>query len=53
MGFEPSRHDADAWMKEGPHRNDYVATNVDDLAVVAKDPKACMTELSSLFNLKT
>ena len=36
MGFEPSRYDTDAWIKEGLHGYDYIATHVDDLMVVAK-----------------
>ena len=53
MGFESSLHDTDVWTKQLSHRNDCIATHVDDLMVVAKNPKACMKELGSFFNLKT
>ena len=52
IGFEPSHHDSNVWMKKGPHGCDYVATHVDYLIAVDKDAKAFMMELSSFFNLK-
>ena len=53
MGFELTRNNSDVWMKEGTHRCGYVSTDVDELMFVSKDPKSCMMELSSFFDLKT
>lgn len=47
MGFKPSRVDPDLWMKEtdsGEHY-EYIATYVDDIIIVAKDPQTYMNQL--------
>ena len=38
MGFFPCRMDPDVWMRHCGDHYEYVATYVDDLAVVSKDP---------------
>ena len=42
MGFELSRHDPDIWMKEAAPGYDYIGTHVNDMMVVAKEPKQYM-----------
>eukprot|EP00957_Ditylum_brightwellii_P098639 7514092-Ditylum_brightwellii.AAC.1 len=40
LGFEPSRVDQDLWIQESDEYEgyDYLATHVDDVIIVAKDP---------------
>ena len=40
MGFNPSKADADVWMKHNGNLWEYIAIYVDDLAIAAKDPQA-------------
>jgi len=54
MGFLPSRADPDLWLKKSEHHKgyDYVATHVDDLIVVAKDPMIYLKPLGERFALR-
>jgi Reverse transcriptase (RNA-dependent DNA polymerase) len=38
MGFEPSKGEPDIWMQRNGDIYEYIGVNVDDLAIVAKDP---------------
>ena len=54
MGFDPSRADLDLWIRAPLHHNgyDYMATFVNDLIVVAKEPLQCLEVLDSKFKLR-
>ena len=54
MGFNPSRADPDMWTKESPHHNghDCIATFVDDLIVVAKEPLQYLEVLANKLKLR-
>ena len=40
MGFVPSKADTDIWMRRNGDIWEYIATYVDDLAIIMKDPKS-------------
>jgi hypothetical protein len=40
MGFVPSKADTDIWMRRNSDLWEYIATYVDDLAIIMKDPKS-------------
>ena len=54
MGFNTSRADADLWIKIANDGTgyEYIATHVDDVIVVAKDPKIYMTKMAQHFPIK-
>ena len=54
MGFSVSRADADLWIKKTKDDNgyEYIATHVDDVIVVAKDPKTHITRMANHFPIK-
>jgi hypothetical protein len=39
MGFIPSKTEADKWMRESNNLFEYIAVNVDDLLIAARNPK--------------
>ena len=51
MDFIPSRADPDLWMKINDEKNgyDYIATHVDDLIIVAKEPQHYMSMIEQEF----
>ena len=55
LGFFPTRYDRDVWMRLREEKDgyDYICTHVDDFKVGAKDPNRWITQISSVFMLKT
>jgi len=52
MGFVPSKAEEDIWMRENNGVYEYIASYVDDLCVVAKDPKEITDDLVSKYKYK-
>ena len=54
MGFSASRADANIWIKKTKDGNgyEYIATHVDDMIVVAKDPNTYITRMANHSLLK-
>ena len=52
MGFRPSAPDADFWIKKVGDHYEYVATYVDDLLVLSKDPMKLIAEIQKDYMLK-
>ena len=54
LKFKPSKADPDVWVRPEPGGTcyEYIAVNVDDLAIAAKDPQAFCNELKKKYNLK-
>eukprot|EP00957_Ditylum_brightwellii_P147210 11209087-Ditylum_brightwellii.AAC.1 len=53
MGFEPSRADQDLWIKKFEHYEgyDYIATHVDDIIIVTKNPIKYMSYIEQHFQV--
>ena len=45
LGFKPSRADPDLWMRDAGDHYEYIAKYIDDLLIIAKDPKAILDKL--------
>jgi hypothetical protein len=45
MGFTPSKAEADIWMRENGGLYEYIAVNVDDLLIEARDPNSIVQTL--------
>ena len=52
LGFVPSRADPDLWLKETEYDYDYIATHVDDLIVVSKNPQEYISIIEQEFALR-
>jgi hypothetical protein len=54
MGFQPSRADQDLWWRKSDNYEgyDYIATHVDDIICVAKDPSIYMAQIEQEFKLR-
>ena len=54
LKFKLSKADPDVWMRPEPGGTcyEYIAVNVDDLAIAAKDPQEFCNELKKKYNLK-
>jgi hypothetical protein len=54
MGFQPSRADQDLWWRPSDDYKgyDYIATHVDDIICVSKDPSIYMTQIEQEFKLR-
>eukprot|EP00957_Ditylum_brightwellii_P067787 5145126-Ditylum_brightwellii.AAC.1 len=54
MGLTPSRADQDLWLrKSDEHKGyDYIATHVDDIIIVAKNPSKYMTHTEQHFQVR-
>ena len=50
MGFEPTRADADLWMKDCGTHYEYICTWVDDVICASKDPEAILNALRTTAN---
>jgi Ca2+-binding EF-hand superfamily protein len=46
MGFNPSKADADLWMRESNGIYEYIAVYVDNLLIAARDPNEIIVALS-------
>ena len=54
MGFTPSRADPDLWIKESEDKDhyEYIATYVDDIIIVSKNPKKYMDNIKEIFPIR-
>jgi hypothetical protein len=54
MGFQPSRADQDLWWKKSDDYDsyDYLATHVDDVICVAKNPSQYISQIKQEFKLR-
>ena len=52
LGFQPSKADADLWIKDCQSHYEYIATWVDDLLIVSNDPMKIISDLERIFQLK-
>eukprot|EP00957_Ditylum_brightwellii_P172555 13136460-Ditylum_brightwellii.AAC.1 len=54
IGFIPSRADQDLWIHKSEEYNvyDYIATNVDDLIIVSKNPLKYMNYIEQHFQVR-
>ena len=52
IGFIPSRADPDLWIKQTSYGYDYIATHVDDLIVVSKNPQEYISIIEQEFALR-
>eukprot|EP00980_Cylindrotheca_fusiformis_P010182 scaffold2267_cov92-Cylindrotheca_fusiformis.AAC.1 len=54
MGFQPSRADQDLWWRKSDEYDgyDYIATHVDDVICVSKDPSKFVAEIEQEFQLR-
>ena len=55
LGFKPTRYDNDVWIHKhkGGTTYEYLCTHVDDFMIVSKDPTLIMTDLQSLYTVKS
>ncbi|MGH7955026.1 MAG: reverse transcriptase domain-containing protein, partial [Gloeomargaritales cyanobacterium] len=53
LGFKQTRYDPDVWYRDrGDGGYDYLCTHVDDILVLAKEPKQYMDKLSEKYTLR-
>ena len=52
MGFEPSKAEPDIWMRRNGDVYEYIGVYVDDLAIVAKDPREIVNVLEGKYKFK-
>ena len=54
MGFKPTRADPDLWIKESDDgkKYEYMATYVDDIIIVGKDPMKYLDEIKKHFPIR-
>lgn len=52
LGFRPSAPDSDFWMKDMGDHYEYIATYVDDLLVMSRDPMKIIAEIQKDYILK-
>ena len=52
MGFVPSKADTDIWMRRNGNIWEYIATYVDDLVIIMKDPKSFTDLLIDKYKYK-
>ncbi len=52
LGFKSCKASPDVWMRPTKDYYEYIAVYVDDLAIVAKDPKAIVDTLETKYNYK-
>jgi hypothetical protein len=54
MGFQPSRADQDLWWRTSDDYKgyDYIATHVDDIICIAKDPSIYLAQIEQEFKLR-
>jgi hypothetical protein len=54
MGFQPSRADQDLWWRKSDDYDgyDYIATHVDDVICVAKNPSQYISQIEQEFKLR-
>jgi Reverse transcriptase (RNA-dependent DNA polymerase) len=52
MGFEPSKGEPDIWMRQNGDAYEYIGVYVDDLAIIAKDPREIVDVLEWKYKFK-
>ena len=52
MGFVPSKAEDDIWMRENKGIYEYIASYVDDLCIVARDPASIVKTLEDTYGYK-
>jgi hypothetical protein len=52
MGFLPSKAEPDIWMRQNGNVYEYIGVYVDDLAIIAKDPRAIVNVLENKYKFK-
>jgi Reverse transcriptase (RNA-dependent DNA polymerase) len=52
IGFFRSKAESDIWMGPGTKSYEYIGVCVDDLAIVASDPKSIIDQLSMKYDVK-
>ena len=52
MGFFPSKAEDDIWMRRNGNQYEYIATYVDDICIVAKNPKEIARQLEEDYKFK-
>ena len=52
LGFRPSRADPDLWIKKSESGYDFIATHVDDLIVVSKNPQEYIANIEQEYALR-
>jgi len=54
LGFVPTRADPDLWIKDSPCGKgyEYIATYVDNIIIVSKDPKVYMNKIKEVFPIR-
>ena len=52
MGFQPSKAEDDIWMRRNGNVYEYIASYVDDLCIVAKNPKEITDLLENKYGYK-
>ena len=52
MGFKPSKAEDDIWMRQNGDVYDYIATYVDDLCIVSKEPQVYVKLLENKYKYK-
>eukprot|EP00957_Ditylum_brightwellii_P069951 5312174-Ditylum_brightwellii.AAC.1 len=54
MGFTPSRTDQDLWLRKSDEHKGYdcIATHVDDIIIVAKNPSKYMPHIEQHFQVQ-
>ena len=52
MGFSPTKAEPDIWIRRNGDHYEYVATYVDDLVIVSRDPQAIVDSITKEHGLK-
>ena len=52
MGYIPSKADPNLWMKDCGRHYEYIATWVDDLLILSRDPMKVVAQLEETYQLK-
>ena len=52
MGFQPSRAEDDIWIRRNGNVYEYIASYVDDLCIVAKNPREITDQLENKYGYK-
>ena len=55
FGFVPTRFDNDVWIRLNKDKKayEYVCSHVDDFCIFSRDPEFIMTEIKSVFTVKS
>jgi hypothetical protein len=53
LGFKKTKHEPDLWMVDKSSHYRYLATYMDDILILIKDPMAVITSLEKTYVLKS